>query len=81
MRREIFEKYLDNGEFLPVPVPDLSGQPITREGDTLTILAGEDMDEERFDALCGRIEEAQPDLEIDAHRGGQPLYPVIFSIE
>ena len=51
------------------------------EGDTLTILAGEDMDEERFDALCGRIEEAQPDLEIDAHRGGQPLYPVIFSIE
>ena len=51
------------------------------EGDTLTILAGEDMDEERFDALCSRIEEAQPDLEIDAHRGGQPLYPVIFSIE
>ena len=37
MRREIFEKYLDNGEFLPVPVPDLSGQPVTREGDTITI--------------------------------------------
>ena len=51
------------------------------DSDPLTILAGEDMDEERFDALCSRIEEAQPDLEIDAHRGGQPLYPVIFSIE
>ena len=51
------------------------------EGDTLTILAGEDMDDERFQALCDAIEEAQPDLEIDAHRGGQPLYPVIFSIE
>ena len=27
------------------------------------------------------IEEAYEDLEVDAHRGGQPLYPVIFSIE
>ncbi len=51
------------------------------EGDTLTILAGSDMDEESFGALCDAIEAAQPDLEVDAHRGGQPLYPVIFSIE
>ena len=51
------------------------------EGDTLTILAGSDMDDASFKALCDRIEEAQPDLELDAHRGGQPLYPVIFSIE
>ena len=52
-----------------------------QEGDTLTILAGQDMDDERFEALCDRIEDVQPDLEVDAHRGGQPLDPVIFSIE
>lgn len=51
------------------------------EGDSLTILAGEDMDDEAFEALVARIEEAQPDLEVDPHRGEQPLYPVIFSIE
>ena len=51
------------------------------EGDSLTILAGQDMDDEAFEALLERIEEAQPDLEVDAHRGEQPLYPVIFSIE
>lgn len=51
------------------------------EGDTLTILAGSEMDDAAFKALCDRIEEVQPDLELDAHRGGQPLYPVIFSIE
>lgn len=51
------------------------------EGDTLTILAGSEMDDAAFKALCDMIEEAQPDLELDAHRGGQPLYPVIFSIE
>ena len=51
------------------------------EGDSLTILAGEDMDDEAFEALVAAIEEAQPDLEVDPHRGEQPLYPVIFSIE
>ncbi|MDM8301362.1 DAK2 domain-containing protein [Collinsella tanakaei] len=51
------------------------------EGDTLTILAGSDMDDEAFEDLIAAIEEAQPDLEIDSHRGEQPLYPVIFSIE
>ncbi|MDD6694278.1 MAG: DAK2 domain-containing protein [Olsenella sp.] len=51
------------------------------EGDTLTILAGADLDDEAFEELTAAIEEAQPDLEIDAHRGEQPLYPVVFSLE
>ena len=51
------------------------------EGDSLTILAGEELDDEAFQDILDAIEEAQPDLEIDAHRGEQPLYPVIFSIE
>lgn len=51
------------------------------EGDTITILAGADFDDDAFQALCDAIEERQPDLEIDSHRGEQPLYPVIFSIE
>lgn len=51
------------------------------EGDTLTILAGSDLSDEDFADIIDAIEEAQPDLEVDAHRGEQPLYPVIFSIE
>ena len=51
------------------------------EGDALTILAGEELFDEAFQEIVDAIEEAQPDLEIDAHRGEQPLYPVIFSIE
>ena len=51
------------------------------EGDTLTILAGEELDDAAFQEILDAIEEVQPDLEIDSHRGEQPLYPVIFSIE
>lgn len=51
------------------------------EGDTITILAGSDLTDDQFEALQQKIEEAQPDLEVDAHRGEQPLYPIVFSIE
>ena len=51
------------------------------DADTLTLLAGEDMDDESFEALIEKIEEAYEDLEIDSHRGEQPLYPIILSVE
>lgn len=49
--------------------------------DTITLLAGEDFDDEALEALSDAIEEKYPDLEIDAQRGEQPLYPIVFSIE
>ena len=51
------------------------------EGDTLTILAGLDMPQDEFEALVERLEDAVPDLDVDAHRGEQPLYPIVLSIE
>ena len=51
------------------------------EGDTLTILAGLDMPRDEFEALVERLEDAVPDLDVDAHRGEQPLYPIVLSIE
>lgn len=51
------------------------------EGDMLTILAGSDMDDAHFKKLTAKIEKTFPDLEVDAQRGEQPLYPIIFSIE
>ena len=51
------------------------------DADDLMILAGEDMDDERFEALVARIQEQYEDLEIDAQRGEQPLYPIVLSVE
>ena len=51
------------------------------EGDTLTILAGLDMPQDEFEALVERLEDAVTDLDVDAHRGEQPLYPIVLSIE
>lgn len=51
------------------------------DADTLTILAGEDYTDDAFEALIERIKEAYEDLEIDSHRGEQPLYPIVLSVE
>lgn len=51
------------------------------EGDTLTLLAGADMPDAHYKKLVAKIEKTFPDLEVDAQRGEQPLYPIIFSIE
>ncbi|WP_294438559.1 DAK2 domain-containing protein [uncultured Slackia sp.] len=51
------------------------------DADTCTLLAGEQFSDEELEALSSRIEEAYEDLEIDAHRGEQALYPVVFSLE
>lgn len=52
-----------------------------QDADTCTLLAGEDFSDEALETLAARIEEKFEDLEIDAHRGDQPLYPVVFSVE
>lgn len=68
-------------DVLQVTVDCINRMMDEEEGDSLTILAGEELSDDAFQEILDAIEEAQPDLEIDPHRGEQPLYPVIFSIE
>ncbi len=54
---------------------------IRGDGETLTILAGEDFTDEALEALVGNMEEQFPSLEVEGHRGGQPVYPVLLAVE
>lgn len=49
--------------------------------ETLTLLGGQDISDEDLAELARRIAAAHPDIEVEHHRGGQPLYPVIMSAE
>ena len=51
------------------------------DADTLTLLAGEGYTDEQMKALVARIEGVYDDLEIDAQRGEQPLYPIVLAVE
>jgi len=51
------------------------------DAETLTILAGVDFDDESLANLAEEAGKANPDLEVETHRGEQPLYPVIIGLE
>ena len=51
------------------------------DADILTILAGADFSDDDLAQLVESIEERFEDLEIEAKRGDQPLYPIVLSVE
>jgi dihydroxyacetone kinase-like predicted kinase len=54
---------------------------IMEDGEAVTLLAGEDLDDETLRGIADAMATAHPELEIETHRGEQPLYPLIMSIE
>jgi uncharacterized protein len=54
---------------------------VGEDDEILTILQGEDVTDEELDELVFFIEEQFEDVEIETHKGNQPLYSFIFSIE
>lgn len=49
--------------------------------ESLTLLAGKDLDDSAFDTVAASIETALPEVVVEKHRGEQPLYPLIMSAE
>lgn len=60
---------------------DLAAVLLADGAETLMLLAGTDMSDEALGALAARISAAHPDVEIETHRGEQPLYPILMSAE
>ncbi|MNY58595.1 hypothetical protein D3C86_1949460 [compost metagenome] len=57
-------------------------QEMIEEGsEIITILTGAEAKDEETDELHAFIREMYPELEIETHPGGQPLYAYIFSVE
>ncbi len=54
---------------------------LVEDGETVTLLAGEDLDDAAMKKIADAISASHPDLEIETHRGEQPLYPLIMSVE
>ncbi len=51
------------------------------EHELLTVIAGVEADEDETAALEAWVAEHHPDVEVEVHEGGQPLYPYYFGLE
>jgi DAK2 domain fusion protein YloV len=54
---------------------------IAGDGEMLTLLAGEDLTDKELADVVAVLAQRHPQLEIETHRGGQPLYPLFMAVE
>ena len=54
---------------------------MTEDSEIITLLYGENSSEQLVDSLTNQLEELYPDIEIETHEGGQPVYPLLISVE
>ena len=54
---------------------------LDREHELITIIAGEDADDDSTAQIEAWLDEHHSDVEVEIHEGGQPLYPYYFGLE
>ncbi|WP_106497663.1 DAK2 domain-containing protein [Lentibacillus sp. Marseille-P4043] len=59
----------------------LLNEMITEDDEILTILQGEDASDAEVESLVEYIEETYEDIEVEVHKGNQPIYSYILSVE
>ena len=69
------------GDTVPDVAARLASMLLADGAETLTLLGGEAMTDDDLAALAGRIGTAHPGVDIETHRGEQPLYPVLMAAE
>ena len=72
---------LSVGQNLEPTVMDMMHQLIDEDSAIVSVYYGSDMKEEEANALGSKIEEAFPDVEVEVHYGGQPIYYYVISVE
>ncbi len=72
---------LSVGRELAATVYDMTSQLIDEDSAIVSIYFGEDVTEEEANAVGSRIEEDHPEVEVEIHYGGQPIYYYVISVE
>ena len=60
---------------------DMLSQLIDDGSELISVYYGADVSSEQVDSLTAKIEETYPDLDLEVHSGGQPIYYYIVSVE
>ncbi|HDK9658169.1 TPA: fatty acid kinase catalytic subunit FakA [Staphylococcus aureus] len=62
-------------------VTELLNEMLAEDSEILTVIIGQDAEQAVTDNMINWIEEQYPDVEVEAHEGGQPIYQYFFSVE
>ena len=60
---------------------DMLAQLVNDDSELISLYYGEEVSEEEAEKLTTEIEELYPDMDVDAHMGGQPIYYYVLAVE
>ena len=60
---------------------DLLRGMVDDESELITVFYGQDVSEADAEALSKQLTQIFPDCDVEVHKGGQPLYYYLFSVE
>ena len=75
------KKIVTKGDNVSQVTEDTIEKLMNDDVSTISLFYGNDVDPKDAGALIDRLKEKYPDLEIDVHEGGQPLYYYLISLE
>ena len=69
------------GKDIKSTTEDMVAEMVDEESAIICIYYGEEVTEEDANALCAALEEKYPEVEVEIHFGGQPIYYYVISVE
>ena len=60
---------------------EMLAELVDDESELVSVYYGSDVSEEEADALTEKIQELYPDVDVDTHFGGQPIYYYVLAVE
>lgn len=72
---------LSVGSSIDGTTKDMLAQLVDEDSELISLYYGEDVSEEDAEKFVAEIEELYPDMDVDAHMGGQPIYYYVLSVE
>jgi len=56
-------------------------QLVDDDSELISLYYGQDVTEEEADAFTQEVEKLYPDIDVDVHCGGQPIYYYVLAVE
>ena len=69
------------GKEIPATTLEMLDALVDEDSELISVYYGSDVSDEDAEALIAEIEEKYPDIDIDAHSGGQPIYYYVIAVE
>ena len=69
------------GQSVEETTKEMLAQLVDEDTELISLYYGQDVQEERAENFAQEIEDLYPDVDVDVHSGGQPIYYYVLSVE